>query len=157
MELHREDVSLLDRAKIQSEVMVPLIRALERELGVTRAHAIVRETLAAEFREMARQWVREADGDKMAAFGRFSAYSMGGDPLEISFQDAPPNELRFDVVSCEYARFFNEIGAPELGFVLVCGADAPIAEGIGVGFSREQTIMQGSDHCDFRYVLEPEA
>jgi hypothetical protein len=156
MELHREDVSLLDRAKIQSEVMIPLIRALERELGTTRAHAIVCDALAAEFRAMAHQWVREADGDKMAAFGRFSAYSLGGDPVEIAVREAPANELRFDVVGCEYARFFKEIGAPELGFLLMCSADGPIAEGIGVGFSREQTIMQGSDHCDFHYVLEPD-
>ena len=154
MELHREDVSLLDRAKIQSEVMIPLIRALERELGTARAHVIVRDALAAEFREMAQQWVREADGDKMAAFARFSAYSLGGDPLEVAPREAPENELRFDVVSCAYARFFKEIGVPELGFLLMCGADQPIAEGIGVGFSREHTIMQGADHCDFRYVLD---
>src|SRR4051812_21752259 len=89
MELHREDVSLLDRAKIQSEVMIPLIRALERELGRERAHAIVRDVLADEFRTMAQRWVEEADGDKMAAFGRFSAYSTGGDPLQVEAREAP--------------------------------------------------------------------
>jgi L-2-amino-thiazoline-4-carboxylic acid hydrolase len=157
MELHREDVSLLDRAKIQSEVMIPLVRALERELGPDRAHAIVRDALAAEFRAMAQRWVQEADGDRMAAFGRFSAYSTGGDPLDIEVREAPHNELRFDVVRCEYARFFKEIGAPELGFLLVCSADGPIADGIGMGFSREQTIMQGNDHCDFHYIVEPDA
>jgi hypothetical protein len=156
MELHREDVTLLDRAKIQSEVMIPLIRALEREVGVPRAHDIVRGALSAEFRDMARQWVQEAGGDKMAAFGRFAVYSNGGDPLEFEMLDAPPTELHFDVTRCDYARFFEEIGAPELGFLLVCSTDAPIAEGMGMALSREHTIMQGGDHCDFRYVIEGE-
>jgi hypothetical protein len=155
MELHREDVSLLDRVQIQSEVVLPLIRALERELGVSRAHQIVRDALAAEFREMAREWVQEADGDKLVAFGRFGAYSNAGDPLDFVALDAPENELHFDVGRCDYARFFHEIGASELGFLLVCGADAPIAEGLGIGLVREHTIMQGSDHCDFRYSLQP--
>jgi hypothetical protein len=155
MEIHREDVTLLDRAKIQSEVVVPLIRALERELGAIRAHAIVRDALADEFREMARQWVREADGDTMAAFVRFAAYSNAGDPLEYVALEAPENELHFDVRRCDYARFFQEIGAPELGFLLVCSADGPIAEALGIGLERTQTMMQGSDHCDFRYTLAP--
>jgi hypothetical protein len=155
MELHREDITLLDRAKIQSEVVIPLIRGLERELGTARAHAIVRDALADEYRDMARKWMREADGDKMAAFIRFGAYSNAGDPLDLTALDAPENELHFDVKRCDYARFFQEIGAPELGFLLVCSADGPIAEALGISLTRTQTMMQGGDHCDFRYTIEP--
>ena len=109
MELHREDVSLLDRAKIQSEVMVPLIRAMERELGAERSHVIVRDALATEFRAMAQRWVQDADGDTMAAFATYSDYSTRGDPLEVEPRSGPRNELRFDVVRCDYARFFQEL------------------------------------------------
>ena len=135
--------------------MIPLIRALESELGAPRAHDIVRDALATEFRELARQWVHEADDDKMVAFGRFAAYSNAGDPLEFDVVDAPANEMRFDVTRCDYARFFQEIGAPELGFLLVCSADGPIAEGLGIALSREHTLMEGGSHCDFRYQLDP--
>ena len=67
-----------------------------------------------------------------------------------------PDAFEVDVTGCRYARFYNEIGAPELGFLLVCSADFPMAEGFGpeVRLSRTQTIMQGASHCDFRYRLE---
>lgn len=153
MKLHRPDVSLIDRIKIQAEVLVPVIKTLEAEVGTARAKEILREALAEEFRGLARDWVADAGGDRMAAFMRFAAYSNADDPLEYEQREADPGELRFDVLSCQYARFFQELGEPELGFLLVCSADGPIAEGLGVGFERTQTLMQGGTHCDFRYVL----
>ena len=47
-------------------------------------------------------------------------------------------------------------GATELGFLLVCSGDFPMAEGMGdaVELKRTQTIMQGATHCDFRYALK---
>ena len=153
MELHRPDVPLIDRTKIQAEVLVPLLKAMEREFGADRTREVARGALAGEFRQLARDWVAEADGDRMTAFMRFAEYSNAEDPLELESRDAPEGELRFDVSSCQYARFFQEIGEPDLGFLLVCSADGPIAEGLGIGFERSQTLMQGGSHCDFRYIL----
>jgi hypothetical protein len=153
MQLHRPDVSLIDRTKIQAEVVVPLFKALEQELGIERARTLVRQALADEFRQLARDWVEEAAGDRMAAFMRFAAYSNAEDPLVYEARDAQPGEMRFDVLSCQYAQFFHELGEPELGFLLVCGADGPIAEGLGIGLERTQTLMQGGTHCDFRDLL----
>ncbi|MCK1385438.1 L-2-amino-thiazoline-4-carboxylic acid hydrolase [Bradyrhizobium sp. 21] len=44
----------------------------------------------------------------------------------------------------------------ELGFLLTCTADFATAEGFGrdVKLTRAQTIMQGADHCNFRYRHE---
>ena len=63
-----------------------------------------------------------------------------------------------NVTACRYAKFYNEIRAPELGFLLVCSSDFPMAEGLGaqVQLTRTQTIMQGASHCDFRYGLNGE-
>ncbi len=60
------------------------------------------------------------------------------------------------VKKCRYARFYQEIGAPELGFLLTCSADFAMAEGFGadVRLTRTHTIMQGASHCDFRYALK---
>jgi hypothetical protein len=61
-----------------------------------------------------------------------------------------------NVVGCRYAEFYKALGEPELGFLLLCSADFPMVEGFGgdVGLTRTQTIMQGADHCDFRYMLK---
>lgn len=51
------------------------------------------------------------------------------------------------------AHIDKALGEPELGFLMVCTADFATAEGFGpdIRLTRTQTIMQGADHCDFRY------
>jgi len=41
-------------------------------------------------------------------------------------------------------KFYQELGEPELGCLLLCSADFPMAEGFGgdVQLTRTQTIMQ---------------
>ena len=64
-----------------------------------------------------------------------------------------PEACEINVTRCRYAEFYTKIGAPELGFLLVCSADFTMAEGYSAGLqlTRTQTIMQGAGHCDFRY------
>jgi L-2-amino-thiazoline-4-carboxylic acid hydrolase len=64
--------------------------------------------------------------------------------------------FEFNVTGCRYAKFYKELGVPELGFMLLCSLDYPMTEGFGADleFKRTQTIMQGADHCDFRYALK---
>jgi hypothetical protein len=85
-----------------------------------------------------------------AAFESFAA----GDALDYEVLGKAPERFDVNVTRCRYAKFYEEIGAPELGFLLVCSADFPMAEGFGsdVQLTRTQTIMQGASHCDFRYA-----
>lgn len=50
----------------------------------------------------------------------------------------------------ELQRFYKELGAPELGFLLLCGVDFPMIEGFGpdVELTRTQTTMQGASHYE---------
>jgi predicted ArsR family transcriptional regulator len=150
-----DELSLLQRVKAQAEVLSPLIKRLEAQLGRETAHELVREVLSAHFRDVARDYVKQSSGDRMAAFLHFGEVSAEGDAIEMRFLDSPPGRMDVDVVQCAYARFFRDLGEPELGFLLVCSADYPIAEELGVGLERTQTIMQGADHCDFKWLLEP--
>jgi hypothetical protein len=86
------------------------------------------------------------------AFDRFAA----GDALDYEVVKQSPDAFEVNFTECRYARLYEEIGAPELGFLLTCGADFPMAEGFGadVQLIRTQTIMQGASHCDFRYTLK---
>ena len=64
-----------------------------------------------------------------------------------------PDAFEVNVTGCRYAQFYKELGESELGFLLVCSSDFPMAEGFGpdIKLARTQTIMQGAGHCDFRY------
>jgi hypothetical protein len=151
------DIPLIEQIKIQAQILVPLVKALQAELGEERANAIVRKVLGDLYRKYGENWWRAQGarnlGEKMAsAFDMYAA----GDALDYEVIKQAPDAFEINVTGCRYAKFYNEIGAPELGFLLTCSADFPIAEGFGteVQLTRTQTIMQGASHCDFRYVLK---
>jgi hypothetical protein len=151
------DIPVIEQVKIQAQVLVPLVKALQAELGEERANTIVRNALADVYRKFGEKWWREQGargvGETMAsAFDWFAA----GDALQYEVLKKAPDAFDINVTRCRYAEFYKKIGAPELGFLLVCGADFRWAEGMGsdVKLARTQTIMQGASHCDFRYTLE---
>jgi hypothetical protein len=146
------DLTFLDRVKIQAEVLVPLIKAFEAELGSERAHSIARKAL--------QDWVRK----------RYSSVreKMPGNPIDLVSSGLPTFAARaleydvvgqssdvfdFNVTKCAYAEFYKSLGEPELGFLFVCDLDNAMAEGLGseLEFDRSQTLMEGATHCDFRY------
>lgn len=151
------DIPLIEQVKIQAQVLVPLVKTLQAELGEERANALVRKALGDLYRKYGEKWWRKQGarnlGENIAsAFDGFAA----GDALEYDVVKQTPDAFEINVTECRYAKFYKEIGAPELGFLLTCGADFPMAEGFGadVRLTRTQTIMQGASHCDFRYALK---
>jgi hypothetical protein len=79
-----------------------------------------------------------------------------GDALDYEVLRQSADAFDVNVTGCRFARFYQELGEPELGFLLVCSLDFPMAEGYDadVELKRTQTIMQGASHCDFRYALK---
>jgi hypothetical protein len=151
------NVPLVERTKIQAEVLVPLVKTLQAELGEEQANRLVRKALDDLYGEFGRKWWQTQSthdlGRNMAtAFDAFAA----GDALDYEVLEKTPTAFDVNVTGCRYAKFYREIGAPELGFLLVCSSDLPMTEGYGakVQLTRTQTIMQGASHCDFRYRLE---
>jgi L-2-amino-thiazoline-4-carboxylic acid hydrolase len=151
------DIPLIEHVKIQAQVLVPLVKTLQEELGQERANAIVRKALGDLYRKFGEEWWRKQGardlGEKMAsAFHTFAA----GDALDYEVVKQDPDAFEVNVTGCRYAKFYNEMGAPELGFLLICSSDFSMAEGYGteVQLTRTQTIMQGASHCDFRYMLK---
>jgi hypothetical protein len=147
-------IPVIEQAKIQAQVLVPLVKALQAELGEARANALVRKALGETYRRLGEQWSRtrqENDlGQLMAS--AFATYACG-DALDYRVREQSKDNFEFDVTRCRYAEFYKELGEPELGFLLVCEADFPTTEGFGsdIKLTRTQTIMQGASHCDFRY------
>lgn len=148
-------VSLLDKTRIQAQVLVPVVRALRAELGKEAADALVRRSL--------RDWSKQlfaAIGDsvegssrrKWAAMHTAMAQNTERD-VTVEMHRKDKEALEFDVTECRFAQFFRALGEPELGALLVCETDADIAAAGGneVEFTRDQTIMQGAPSCTFRY------
>jgi len=151
------NIPVIEQAKIQAQVLIPLVKALQAELGEERASTLVRKALGDVYRRLGEQWWRAKEsthvGETMAlAFASFAK----GDAVEYSVRAQSQDTYEIDVTGCRYAQFYKELGEPELGFLLVCSSDFPFAEGFGpdIKLTRTQTIMQGASHCDFRYRRE---
>jgi hypothetical protein len=148
-------VSVIDQAKIQAQVLVPLVKALQAELGEQKANELVRRALGDLYRGYGEAfWHAKSDGNiGNAVASAFKTFSSGG-ALDYQVREQSADAYAIDVTGCRYAEFYKELGEPELGFLLVCSADFPMAEGFGgaVKLERSKTIMQGASHCDFRYT-----
>jgi len=152
-------LSLLEKTRIQAQVLVPLLRTLLAELGQEKADAIARQAL--------RDWsqrlfasvgkrVRGSPRRKWAAMHTALADVTEREvTVEMIRHDA--EALEFDVTHCRFAAFFRSLGEPELGALLVCVTDFDIVAGAGseVSLTREQTLMHVAPSCTFRYRFAP--
>ena len=147
-------VPVIEQAKIQAQVLVPLVKALQSELGEERANALVRKALGAFYRRYGEEFRHRKNEDNLGTLmgSAFATYARG-EALDYRVIEQSRDTFEVDVTACRYAEFYKELGEPELGFLLVCSADFPTAEGVGpdIELTRTQTIMQGAAHCDFRY------
>jgi len=153
------NLSLLEKTRIQAQVLVPVMRALRAEIGREKADAIVRGAL--------REWSRQlfaAIGESIDGSPRRKWAAMQGALNDVTAREVTFDILRqdkealeIDVTTCGFADFFRTLGEPELGALLVCQTDIDIAAaGEGeVHFDRSQTLMQGAPCCTFRYKFEP--
>jgi hypothetical protein len=153
-------ISVLQQAKIQAQVLVPLVKALQAELGEARANALVRKALRDTYRRYGEEFWR-AKNDKnlgKTVASAFATYARD-EALDYEIIEQSQDAFAMDVTGCRYAEFYKELGEPELGFLLVCSADFDTAAGFDpdIRLTRTQTIMQGASHCDFRYRRVNEA
>ena len=118
------DIPVIEQAKIQAQVLVPLVKALQAELGEERANAVVRKALGDVYRRLGEKWWQAKEsghvGKNMAS--AFAAFSKG-DALDYIVRAESEDTYEVDVTGCRYAQFYKELGEPELGFLLVCSAD----------------------------------
>ena len=75
------DIPLIEQAKIQAQVLVPLVKALQAELGEERANAVVRKALGEQYRMFGERWWKSQGardlGEKMGEAMRY-AVARGG-------------------------------------------------------------------------------
>jgi L-2-amino-thiazoline-4-carboxylic acid hydrolase len=151
-------VSVIEQAKIQAQVLLPLVKAMQAELGEARANALVRRALGDHYRRYGEEfWKAKHEQDLGKAVASAFATYARDDALAYDIVEQSHDAFAFDVTRCRYAEFYKALGEPDLGFLLVCTADFATAQGFGpdIKLTRTQTIMQGATHCDFRYRRGP--
>ncbi|MCW5732540.1 MAG: L-2-amino-thiazoline-4-carboxylic acid hydrolase [Enhydrobacter sp.] len=152
-------LSLLDKTRLQAQVLVPVLHALRTELGKENADAIVKKALGAWSREMFATIGRDIDASPRRKWAVMQGHmnEVSGPSVEFETHRKDREAFEFDVTRCRFAEFFRALDEPELGALLACQTDFDIAAASGgeVSLERNQTIMQGAPSCTFRYKFAP--
>lgn len=152
-------LSLLDKTRIQAQVLVPMLRALRADLGNEKADAMARHALRGWSKQLFAAISENVEGSprrKWAAMHTAYADITGRD-VTVEMLRHDEEALEFDVTHCRFAEFFRALGEPELGALLICETDFDIvaAGGGEVSLTRDRTLMQGAPRCTFRYSFAP--
>ena len=154
-------LSLLDKTRIQAQVLVPVLQALRAELGREKADVIVKHALRDWSKQLFAAVGESVEGSPRRKWAAMQTALTDITEREVTFEMVRHDKeaLEFDVTHCRFAEFFRALGEPELGALLVCATDFDIvaAGGSEVGLTRDQTLMQGAPSCTFRYRFAPRA
>ena len=151
-----KELNRIDKRAIEALAIAPIIKAVGQRIGQDEALAILQEskqrvayqrgnTMA---EEIGRNGIEELVDD-VAGWGRGGVWEM--DVLEQT-----PKTYFFNVTRCPYYEKYKELGLEEFGVGFSCCRDEPFARGFNpkLRLERTKTIMEGADHCDFRYYLD---
>jgi predicted ArsR family transcriptional regulator len=152
---------VFEKLKIQTQVLVPVIRAFRAVMGEAQANQILRTALREWSAQLFRDLGQQIDGSPKKKWATLNAAiaAKTADFIEYDVLRQDKDAFEVNMTTCRLAEFFKRLNEPELGALLACEADFDIAA-VGnpeVELTRAQTIMKGASHCDFRYRLKKAA
>jgi len=154
---HPEGLSMLEKRKIEAEILKEVYETLKASHGVEGAKKTVAESVRRSAIEQARAFAAAAPGGpSLKAFQEVMPLWTKGGALEIEIKEQTDTSFTFNVVRCRYAETYKAMGLGEIGHLLSCNRDGAFCEGYDpkLKLERTQTIMQGATHCDFRYTYK---
>ncbi|MDB5506898.1 MAG: L-2-amino-thiazoline-4-carboxylic acid hydrolase [Devosia sp.] len=130
---------------------IPLVRAMEAELGRERAHALVRTAL-----DTANRKAVGARGSLLDIPTLAVEFAGFGEGVRYEFETVAKTETMLinHVTHCDYADYMERIGARDLGTLLICDGDFAMADELGLDLTRSKTCMNGDGVCDFCYRVK---
>jgi hypothetical protein len=135
-------IPVIEQAKIQAQVLVPLIKAMQAELGEARANALVRKALGEIYRRYGEEfWCAKREenlGNSLAsAFAQFAR----GDAIDYRVREQSHDAYDIDVTGCRYAQ-----GVGRARSRLPLGLQRGFLDGGGF-WSRHKTDAHANHHA----------
>lgn len=148
-------IGILARREIEARIAGPLIKAFMAEVGQEKALEIVQKVIVSLAKESGEMLRRFAGGDGLEDFAKGMSLWSRDDAVTFDLLELTPEKISMNTTRCRYAEMYRELGMADLGFVLSCARDFALVEGFNpkIELQRTQTIMEGADHCDFRFSL----
>jgi hypothetical protein len=147
-------LGILARRRIEAAILAPVYQALKTEIGVERARAVIAGAVRQAAINAGAAFAQNAPGGpSLENFRAIQPLWTKDGALEIETLRETPDAFDFNVRRCRYAETYRQMGLSEIGGLLSCNRDGAFCEGYDkrLKLTRTQTIMEGADHCDFRY------
>ena len=148
-----QDIGVLKRREVEARILAPVVEAMADAFGREEVMAVLSKTIINIARTQGAEMSAAMGGEDASTFVQsLEAWTRGG-ALEIEPLREESEAVDFNVRRCRYAEMYRDLGVPELGAVLSCNRDFAMIEGFapGVTLTRDQTILGGASHCNFRY------
>src|SRR5689334_24513074 len=152
------NLPMIERRRIEAEILKPVYEELVRRLGEAAAEDILTAAIRQSAIAQGRRYAEAAGGaTSLDGFADLLPQWTAGGALEIDVQHRDPGRFDFNVTRCRYAEMYRAMGLGKIGHILSCNRDGTFCEGYDarITLERAQTIMGGAPHCDFRYRFTP--
>jgi len=154
---HPDGLSMLDKRRIEAEILKEVYETLKVSHGEAVARQTVSESVRRSAIEQARTFAASVPGGtSLKSFQDIQHLWTKGGSLEIEVKEQTDTTFTFNVTRCQYAETYKAMGLGEIGALLSCNRDGAFCEGYDpkLKLERSQTIMGGASHCDFKYRYE---
>jgi hypothetical protein len=153
-------ISTMDEIREEVRVLLPVLQAARAELGEDRANRLIFDALRGSRRELYKQIGARFPGspkEKWDAMNSLYPIRIRENEFGIEVLKQDSEAFEFNVTRCKFAEFFQQIGEPDLGVVLMCDGDFQVVDEVAspdVELTRTQTLMQGGCCCDYRFRIK---
>lgn len=150
-------VSMLEKRRIEAEILAEVYDVVKQRQGQEEAEAVIREAVAHSAIAQGKSFRQEYDHEpNLKDFATHLHHWEKGDALERKVLRSEADRLDYDIVRCEYANMYREMGLGHIGHLLSCNRDSSFCIGYNpeMELTRTQTIMEGAAFCDFRYRMK---
>ena len=138
--------------------LVPILQNLAKELGEDRVLEALRRI---SFEDALRAGQDDARHLPCADFAAFNAWAREPSHfwkhvLTFEVVQDTPRAFEVQVTECLWAKTFREMGAADVGYLLICHPDYAYCQGFNprITMSRSKTLMQGDDYCNHCWAWE---
>jgi hypothetical protein len=148
------NISHLSCREAQAPLVSALIQGFAEARGEEEALAVAAEVIRGDAIRSGRSLAEAFSGNSLETLHQLVREVWAADgTMEIANVDLTGETLSFDVTACGYAEMYERLGLRKLGCLLSCDRDFPFLQGFNpdIELQRTRTIMEGADHCDFRY------
>jgi hypothetical protein len=138
--------------------LIPVLQGLAKELGEDRFLEALKKVAFECALKAGQDNARQLPCNGLAAFtgsgsepSHFAKHVLTRETVEDT-----PQAFELKVTECLWARTFREMGAADIGYLLLCNTDYADCQGFNprITLIRSKTLMQGDYCCNHRFVWE---